>query len=240
MGARVDAAPAPLDHATLALRVLDPDTPAEQPVLATALTASPLSAYPTVATMEARQAERARRQEAREQAAREKAAREKAAREKAKRIRAAKLRAARQREARQERQREARARARDRASRSAGRHRGSRGGWRISPKVTWYGPGFYGNGTACGQRYTRTIIGVAHRTLPCGTLVQFRWGGKTATAPVIDRGPYGHPGYHFDWSARLACVVFKPRNVRNGCFTRSNVAYRVVGRVDLDRWFRRH
>src|SRR5688500_6354796 len=38
-------------------------------------------------------------------------------------------------------------------------------------KVTWYGPGFYGNRTACGQRLTRSTQGVAHRTLPCGTKV---------------------------------------------------------------------
>ena len=70
----------------------------------------------------------------------------------------------------------------------------SSGGWRNAPIVTWYGPGFYGNRTACGVRYTRTIVGVAHRTLPCGTLVRFRWHGMTAVAPVIDRGPYASAG----------------------------------------------
>ncbi|HEY3524432.1 MAG TPA: septal ring lytic transglycosylase RlpA family protein [Candidatus Limnocylindrales bacterium] len=57
---------------------------------------------------------------------------------------------------------------------------------------SWYGPGFYGSGTACGQTYTRTIIGVAHRTLPCGTLIEFRnpANGKIVRARVIDRGPY--------------------------------------------------
>ncbi|MGH2950388.1 MAG: septal ring lytic transglycosylase RlpA family protein, partial [Solirubrobacteraceae bacterium] len=37
--------------------------------------------------------------------------------------------------------------------------------------ASWYGPGFYGNRTACGQLYTPEIVGVAHRTLPCGTLI---------------------------------------------------------------------
>jgi len=60
------------------------------------------------------------------------------------------------------------------ASATQQRRKRKRGPWRISPRVTWYGPGFYGNRTACGQRYTRHIVGVAHRTLPCGTLVQFR------------------------------------------------------------------
>lgn len=109
--------------------------------------------------------------------------------------------------------------------------------WRVSPHVTWYGPGFYGNRTACGQRYTRWIVGVAHRTLPCGTMVKFRWHGKVRKAPVIDRGPYGPRSYKFDWSARLACRVFKPRKARNGCFTRYDVRYRVVGKVNLDRYF---
>jgi rare lipoprotein A len=35
-----------------------------------------------------------------------------------------------------------------------------------------------------------TTIGVAHRTLPCGTLVALYRGGRTLVAPVIDRGPF--------------------------------------------------
>jgi len=56
--------------------------------------------------------------------------------------------------------------------------------------ASWYGPGFYGNRTACGQTYTPEIIGVAHRTLRCGTLVTLEYRGRTMTVPVIDRGPY--------------------------------------------------
>lgn len=112
------------------------------------------------------------------------------------------------------------------------------GKWKVSQKVTWYGPGFYGNRTACGQKYTRYIIGVAHRTLPCGTLVQFTWRGITAVAPVIDRGPYGHRTLVFDWSAWLACRVFQPKGVANACFTRNDVKYRVVGKVNLKQWFK--
>lgn len=64
--------------------------------------------------------------------------------------------------------------------------------WRFDPDISWYGPGFYGSGTACGQTYTREILGVAHRSLPCGTLVTFRnpANGRQITVPVIDRGPY--------------------------------------------------
>ena len=69
---------------------------------------------------------------------------------------------------------------------------GGGGGWRWDPEISWYGPGFYGNRTACGLAYTKTIQGVAHRTLPCGTKVSFRnpKNGRTITVPVIDRGPY--------------------------------------------------
>ena len=56
--------------------------------------------------------------------------------------------------------------------------------------ASWYGPGFYGNRTACGQTYTAEILGVAHRTLPCGTLVTLTFRGGSVTVPVIDRGPY--------------------------------------------------
>jgi hypothetical protein len=64
--------------------------------------------------------------------------------------------------------------------------------WQYDPEVSWYGPGFYGKRTACGHAYTTTIMGVAHRTLPCGTMVRFRnpANGKQITVPVIDRGPY--------------------------------------------------
>jgi rare lipoprotein A (peptidoglycan hydrolase) len=64
--------------------------------------------------------------------------------------------------------------------------------WRLDGNVSWYGPGFYGNRTACGLAMTRDLVGVAHRTLPCGTKVTFRNpdNGRTVTAPVVDRGPY--------------------------------------------------
>ena len=56
--------------------------------------------------------------------------------------------------------------------------------------ATWYGPGLYGNHTACGQTLRPGTIGVAHRTLPCGTAVKFAYHGHTVVARVIDRGPY--------------------------------------------------
>ena len=56
--------------------------------------------------------------------------------------------------------------------------------------ASWYGPGFYGGRTACGQTLEPGTLGVANKTLPCGTKVTLRYHGHQATVPVIDRGPY--------------------------------------------------
>jgi rare lipoprotein A (peptidoglycan hydrolase) len=74
-----------------------------------------------------------------------------------------------------------------------------------SAGATWYGPGLYGNGTACGQTLRPGTIGVAHRTLPCGTTVKINYHGHSLVTEVIDRGPYT-PGNDFDLTngARLA------------------------------------
>jgi len=57
--------------------------------------------------------------------------------------------------------------------------------------ATWYGGSLLGRHTACGELLTRHIVGVADRTLPCGTPVTVTYNGVTLTMPVIDRGPYG-------------------------------------------------
>jgi len=54
--------------------------------------------------------------------------------------------------------------------------------------ASWYA--LYGSRTACGQTLTAGTMGVANKTLPCGTLVTFRYGSREVTVPVIDRGPY--------------------------------------------------
>jgi hypothetical protein len=56
--------------------------------------------------------------------------------------------------------------------------------------ASWYGPGLYGNGTACGGALTPSRLGVAHKSLPCGTRVTFRYRGRSVTVRVIDRGPF--------------------------------------------------
>jgi rare lipoprotein A (peptidoglycan hydrolase) len=80
--------------------------------------------------------------------------------------------------------------------------------WRLDGDISWYGPGFYGHRTACGIAYTKTVIGVASRTVPCGTLVTFLNpdNGRIVTAPVIDRGPYV-TGRQWDMSAGLCAQL---------------------------------
>ncbi|MFT4048404.1 MAG: septal ring lytic transglycosylase RlpA family protein [Solirubrobacterales bacterium] len=56
--------------------------------------------------------------------------------------------------------------------------------------ASWYGPGLYGGGLACGGSLSPNTVGVAHKTLPCGTRVTFKVGNRVVTARVIDRGPY--------------------------------------------------
>jgi len=57
-------------------------------------------------------------------------------------------------------------------------------------EASYYGPGLYGGGLACGGTLSPAKLGVANKTLPCGSRVTLRYHGKTVTVPVIDRGPY--------------------------------------------------
>jgi peptidoglycan lytic transglycosylase len=67
-------------------------------------------------------------------------------------------------------------------------------------EASWYGPGFYGNRTACGETLKPSTLGVAHKTLPCGTKVALYYHGHAVTVPVIDRGPYA-TGREYDLTA---------------------------------------
>jgi hypothetical protein len=53
-----------------------------------------------------------------------------------------------------------------------------------------YGKGFYGSETACGQTLGKKMLGVANKTIPCGTKVTFYRKGREIKVPVIDRGPF--------------------------------------------------
>jgi len=59
-----------------------------------------------------------------------------------------------------------------------------------SAVATLFGPGLYGRRTACGERLTSTLIGVANRVLKCGSMVAIYYAGRELDVPVVDRGPY--------------------------------------------------
>ena len=69
--------------------------------------------------------------------------------------------------------------------------------------ATYYGPGFFGRQTACGQVLTPDLHGVAHKRLPCGTLVAITYAGREITVPVIDRGPF-NGAYSWDLAQATA------------------------------------
>jgi peptidoglycan lytic transglycosylase len=54
------------------------------------------------------------------------------------------------------------------------------------------GDGFEGNLTACGQVFHTNVVQIAHKSLPCGTLVRVEDTdtGRSVDAIVTDRGPY--------------------------------------------------
>lgn len=93
---------------------------------------------------------------------------------------------------------------------------------RPSNIATWFGPGFYGKQTACGQTLTPAVVGVANRTLPCGTLVSVTYDGHSLTVPVLDRGPYSH-GAEWDLTAGAAQSLGITETVR--------IATHVVGKT---------
>ena len=86
-----------------------------------------------------------------------------------------------------------------------GHNRLAKAGHSVARKITafryaeasWYGPGLYGNHTACGQILGPDTLGVANNALPCGTKVTLRYHGNEVTVPVIDRGEFV-PGREYD------------------------------------------
>ena len=92
-----------------------------------------------------------------------------------------------------------------------------------SALATWFGPGFYGQQTACGQVLVPSLVGVANRTLPCGTLVEVGYLGRRLVVPVVDRGPYGRLKASWDLTGQAAKTLRITETVR--------IHTRVVGRV---------
>ena len=67
----------------------------------------------------------------------------------------------------------------------------------------------YGHGVACGGILRPPELGVANKTLPCGTEVTFRYGNRAIRVPVIDRGPY-IPGREWDLTGATAEALHFP------------------------------
>ena len=81
--------------------------------------------------------------------------------------------------------------------------------------VSWYGPGFFENRLPCWQwlaanglpiQFLPDTWGVAHKSLPCGTMVTLTHGPNVVTVPVVDRGPY-IAGREFDLSPRVKSAL---------------------------------
>ena len=66
-------------------------------------------------------------------------------------------------------------------------------------------------------------MGVANRTLPCGTLVKVTYRSRRIVVPVIDRGPYGPTGASWDLTTEAARAL--------GALDTVRIATRVVGRI---------
>ena len=89
------------------------------------------------------------------------------------------------------------------------------GGQGIEYTASWYGPGFYENRLPCWQwlaarglpiQLSPDTWGVAHKTLPCGSMVTLIHGANVVTVPVVDRGPYIE-GREFDLSPRVKAAL---------------------------------
>jgi len=104
--------------------------------------------------------------------------------------------------------------------------------WRGPIRLTWYGSDFYGKPVACPGNgpYSRWSLGFATwLPLPCGTLIEVRWRGRSVVAPIIDRMPR-HDWVVLDASALIACHLLNHPKSQGKCFTRSDVKWRVVRR----------
>jgi rare lipoprotein A (peptidoglycan hydrolase) len=72
-------------------------------------------------------------------------------------------------------------------------------------QASWYGPGFYGQRTACGLTLTEGSVWVAHRSLACGTRLVI-CASRCAHTFVGDRGPYV-AGREFDLAPGLKAQI---------------------------------
>lgn len=70
-------------------------------------------------------------------------------------------------------------------------------GWRVVERgtATWYGPGFAGNRTACGDIFDPRLLTAASNTLPCGTMARVTNtnNGKSVIVKINDTGGFRPP-----------------------------------------------
>ncbi|HLQ05594.1 MAG TPA: septal ring lytic transglycosylase RlpA family protein, partial [Verrucomicrobiae bacterium] len=75
--------------------------------------------------------------------------------------------------------------------------------------------GFFENRLPCWQwlqaqdlpiQFLPDTWGVAHKSLPCGTMLVLSHGANTITVPVVDRGPYV-AGRELDLSPRIKSAL---------------------------------
>lgn len=87
---------------------------------------------------------------------------------------------------------------------------------RPAPKVgvtatgtaSWYGPGYHGKRTACGERFDQDALTAAHGLWPCGTRVKVTLvsTGKSVTVRINDLFP-NHKGRLIDVSRGAARAI---------------------------------
>jgi rare lipoprotein A len=74
------------------------------------------------------------------------------------------------------------------AANAGARHKSGRLNVYRASLASWYS--LNGGALACGGTMTSGTMGVANKSLPCGTMVTFRYRGHAVRVPVVDRGPY--------------------------------------------------
>lgn len=90
----------------------------------------------------------------------------------------------------------------------APRRRTAQAAWSQVGRATYYHDGMHGRRTSSGERYDRTGLTAAHRTLPLGTWVRVTnlFNRKSVTVRVNDRGPFGR-GRSIDLSRAAASAL---------------------------------
>lgn len=74
--------------------------------------------------------------------------------------------------------------------------------------ASWYGPGFHGKRTACGEPFDQDALTAAHGTYPCGTRVRVTLlsSNKSVVVTVNDKFPR-HKGRLIDVSRGAARAI---------------------------------